>query len=83
MQWERWDSFVDEAEEWTLISRGGVENEALLELWRDTRCSSREDMGMSENFLSCLKSVKYPFETQEGMSDFSRDAAAERGLISS
>ena len=37
---------------------------------------------MSGNFLSCLKGVKYPFEAQEGMWDFSRDSAAERGLIS-
>ena len=29
------------------------------------------EMGMSGNFLSCLKGVKYPFEAQEGMWDFS------------
>ena len=37
---------------------------------------------MLGNFLSCLKGVKYPFEAQEETWDFSRDAAAERGLIS-
>jgi len=35
---------------------------------------------MSGNFLSCIKGVKYPLEAQEGRWDFSRDAAAERGL---
>ena len=61
-------------------SRG--ENGALLELWQETRGSSRLETGMLGNFLSCLKGVKYPFEAQEGMWDFSRDSAAERGLIS-
>ena len=37
---------------------------------------------MTGNFLSFLKGVKYPLEAQEGRWDFSRDAAAERGLIS-
>ena len=36
---------------------------------------------MLGNFLSCLKGVKCPFETQEGRWDFSRDTAAEKGLI--
>ena len=34
-------------------------------------------MGMSGNFLSCLKGVKDPFEAQEGKWDFSRDAGAK------
>ena len=58
------------------------ENRALLELWWDPQCSSRVKMGMSGNFLSCLKGVKDPFEAQEGRWDFSRDAAAEKVLIS-
>ena len=33
-------------------------------------------------FLSCLKVVKDAFEAQEGIWDFCRDAAAEKGLIS-
>ena len=57
-------------------------NEALLELWPDTRCYSRVEMGMSGNFLSCIKGVKDPFEAQKGRWDFSRDATAEKGLIS-
>ena len=76
------DSFADEAGEWTLISKGEVLKCALLELWWETRCSSRVETGMSGNFLSCLNGVKYPFEAQEGRWDFSQDAAAERGLIS-
>ena len=37
---------------------------------------------MSGNFLSFLKRVKDPFQAQEGRWDFSRDTAAEKGLIS-
>ena len=36
---------------------------------------------MSGIFLSCLKRVKEPFRAQEGRWDFSRDTAAEKGLI--
>ena len=57
-------------------------NGALIELWRETRCSSRVEKGMLGNFLSCIKGVKSPFKAQEGRSYFSGDAAAERGLIS-
>ena len=39
-------------------------------------------MGMSGNFLSFIKGVEYRFEFQEGMWDFSRDAAVGKGLIS-
>ena len=42
---------------------------------------SRET-GMLGNFLSCLKGVKDTFEAKEGRQDFSRDAAAEKGLSS-
>ena len=58
------------------------ENTALLELWRDPRCSSRVEMVMSGNCLSFLKGVKDPFEAQEGRWDFSPDAAVENGLLS-
>ena len=37
---------------------------------------------MSGNFLSCLKGVKDPFKAQEGRWDLSREATAEKGLIS-
>ena len=37
---------------------------------------------MSGNFLSCSKSVKDPFEVQEGRCDFLQDATAKKGLIS-
>ena len=34
-----------------------------------------------KNLLSYIKGVKDPLEAQEGRWDFSRDAAAEKGLI--
>ena len=37
---------------------------------------------MTENFLSCSKGVKDPFEVQERMFDLPPDASAEKGLIS-
>ena len=57
------------------------ETGALLELLQDPQCSSRVETGMSENFLSCLKSVNEPFKAKEERWDFSRDAATEKGLI--
>ena len=57
------------------------ENGAIFALWWDTRYSSRVEMGMLGNFVSCLKGVKDPFEAQEGRWDFSRDSAAAKGLI--
>ena len=36
----------------------------FLELWQETLCSSRVEMGKSGNFLSCIKGVKDPFESQ-------------------
>ena len=59
---EHRDSFADEAGEWTLISRWGGKTRTLLELWQETRGSSRLETGMLGNFLSCLKGAKYPFE---------------------
>ena len=58
------------------------ENQSLLELWRDPRYSSRVETGISGNFLSCIKGVKDHFEAQEGRWDFSREATAEKILIS-
>ena len=36
---------------------------------------------MSGNFWSFIKGVEYHFEFQEGMWDFSQDAAVGKGLI--
>ena len=55
---------------------------AQIEVFWETGCSSRVRMGMSGNFWSCLKGVEYCFKFQEGMCDFSRDAAEGKGLIS-
>ena len=49
---------------------------------RDSRASSGVETGMSGNFLSCSKGVKDPLDVPEVMSDFTRDASAEMGLIS-
>ena len=79
---ERQDSFPSEVAKGTLISRCGQENRAFLELWRDPRCSSRVETVMLGNFLSYIWGFKDPFKAQEGRWDFSRDASAEKGLIS-
>ena len=55
---------------------------AQIEVYSETRCSSLVGLGMSGNFLSCIKGVKYPFMFQEGTWYFSRDTALEKGLIS-
>ena len=47
---------------------------------RDSRISSRVKTGMSWNFLSCSKGVKYPLEVPEVRCDYPRDASAEMGL---
>ena len=39
------------------------------------------ETGMSRNFLSCIKGVKYPLKFQEGMGNFSRDTSVRKGLI--
>ena len=39
------------------------------------------EIGMSVNFLSCIKGVKYRFEFQEGTWDFTRDATVVMGLV--
>ena len=49
---------------------------------RDSRASSRVEMGMSGNFLSCSKGMKHPLEVPEVRCDLPRDASAEMGLIS-
>ena len=46
------DSFPDEAAKWTLLSRWGAKTGALLELWREPRCSPWVETGMSGSFLS-------------------------------
>ena len=51
---------------------------SVLEFCWESQCSSGVQTGISGNFLSCIKGVKYPFEAQEGRWDFSQDAAVER-----
>ena len=82
VRWEHRVSFPDEAGKWTLISGREGKTRALLELWRDPRCSSRVETGTSENFLSCIKGVKDPFKAQEVRWDFCRDSTAERSHVS-
>ena len=48
---------------------------------RDFRDSSRLEMGMSRNFLSCSKGMKHPLEVPEVRCDLPADASAEMGLI--
>ena len=79
VQQKRRDSFPEEVGKRT--SRRGGKNGALLELWRDPRCSSQVETGMLENFLSCIKGVKDAFEAQDGRWNFSQDAAVEKGPI--
>ena len=45
-------------------------------------CSSRVEMVMLGNFLSCIKDVKDTFKPQEGRWDFSWDSEAEKSFIS-
>ena len=49
---------------------------------RDSRASSRVEMGMSGNFLSCSKGVKDPLEVPEVRCVWPRNASAEMDLIS-
>jgi len=55
---ERRETFADEAGEWTLISRGGEENAALLELWRETQYFSHVGTCISWTFQSYMKGVQ-------------------------
>ena len=61
---------------------GEGENVDLLELWCETQCSSRVGTGISVDFLSCIKGVKYTFAFQEVTWYSSIDTALEKGLIS-
>ena len=49
---------------------------------RDSRASSRVEMGMSGNFLSCSKGVKDPLEVPEVRCVWPGNASAEMDLIS-
>ena len=55
---------------------------AEIEVCRETGYSSQVRTGMSGNFWSYIKGVEYHFEFQEGMWDFSQDAAVGKGLNS-
>ena len=48
----------------------------------DSRDSSRVEMGMSGNMLSCSKGVKDPLKVPEVRCDLPPDASGEMGLIS-
>ena len=39
----------------------------LLELWCESRCSSLMGTGISGDFLSCIKGVKYTFKREPGI----------------
>ena len=58
---EHQDSFLDETEKGTPISKWGGKNGAPLELWQDPRCSSGVEMCMPGNFFSFTKGFKDPF----------------------
>ena len=49
VQWERRDSFPDEAGIRTLLSVCGGKTGALLELWWDPQCSFRVETAVSGN----------------------------------
>ena len=49
---------------------------------RDARSSSRVEMGMSRNFLSCSKGVKDPLEVPGFKCDYRLVASEEMGLMS-
>ena len=48
----------------------------------DSHASSRVETGMSGNILSCSKGVMDPLEVPDVRCDYTRDASAEKGLIS-
>ena len=48
---------------------------------RDPRASSPVETGMSGNFWSCSKGVKYPLVAPVGRCDYPRDASVEMDLI--
>ena len=54
------DSFPVEAGKGSLIGSRGGGKRAPLELWWDPQCSSRVEMVMSGNFLSCSKAMNDP-----------------------
>ena len=64
MRRERRELFPDHAGKGSLFSSYEAET-GLHWMWRDPRPSSRVEMGMSENFLTCSKGVKDPLEVPE------------------
>ena len=64
MRREPRELFPDEAGKGSIISSFQAET-GLLWMWRDPRASSRVEMGMLGNFLSCSKGVKDPLEVPE------------------
>ena len=51
-------------------------------MWAVLSCFLSVETGVSGNFLSCSKCVKYHLEVPEVRCDLPRDASAEMGLIS-
>ena len=78
---ERRDFFADHAGKGSLLSSQEAET-GLLWMWRVSRASSRVEMGMSGNFLSCSKGMKDPLEVPGVRCDKAQDASSEMGLIS-
>ena len=64
MRREGREFFPDDEGKGSLFSSYEAET-GLHWMWRDPRPSSRVEMGMSENFLTCSKGVKDPFEVPE------------------
>ena len=54
---------------------------AQIELFQEIWCSSRVGTGMLGSFLSGVKGVKYGFECQKEMWDFTLNAAVGMDLI--
>ena len=64
MRLERREFFADHAGKGSILSSQEAET-GLLWMWRDSRASSRVEMGMSGNLLRCSKGVKDPLEVPE------------------
>ena len=65
VQWERWDSLPRKQGNRPSSRVEEGENGALLELWCETRCSSRVGTAISGNFGNLIKAVQYTFMFQE------------------
>ena len=64
MRWEAREFFPDDEGKGSLFSSYEAET-GLRWMWVGPSSSSRVEMGMSENFLTCSKGVKDPLEVPE------------------